>query len=56
MKNYSFLQEKELALGEAHGLDKKQMKVLSDPRLNYVQMGVLRKAMENGVPLKKAGC
>ncbi|MDO5120978.1 MAG: hypothetical protein Q4D46_02760 [Erysipelotrichaceae bacterium] len=48
----SFLQEKEIAIAEAHGLSQQQIKVLSNGRLNYLQMAVLRQAMEQGADMK----
>ena len=48
----SFLQEKEIAIAEAHGLSPKQIRLLSNGKLNYLQMAVLRQAMEQGTDMK----
>ena len=48
----SFLQEKEIAIAEAHGLSQKQIRLLSNGKLNYLQMAVLRQAMEQGTDMK----
>lgn len=48
----SFLQEKEIAIAEAHGLSPQQIRVISSGKLNYIQMSVLRQAMEQGTDLK----
>ena len=53
----SYLQEKELAIAEAHGLNRKQIRIMSKKNLDYVQMGILRTALEQGIPeeqVKKA--
>ncbi len=48
----SFLQEKEIAIAEAHGLSPKQIILLSSGKLNYLQMAALRQAMEQGADMK----
>lgn len=48
----SFLQEKEIAIAEAHGLSAQQIRLLSNGKLNYLQMAVLRQAMEQGADMK----
>ena len=46
----SYLLEKELAIAEAHGLNRKQIRTMSKKNLDYVQMGILRTALEQGIP------
>ncbi len=53
MKVYTFLQEKELAAAEAHGLSRREIRILKDVRLDHVQMRLLRAALEKGISLKK---
>lgn len=52
MMELSFLQEKEIAIAQAHGLSEQQIRLLSNGKLNYLQMAVLREAMEQGTDMK----